>query len=113
MYDYINEIIDSLPDDMRKTTAAPTQSHLIKVNETNTNKLDAGTVDLFHHYTAQLLFFSKHVRPDIQTVVAFICTRVQESDTKNYKKLACVMKYLHMYPHLPFILGSDGKGNIY
>ena len=24
-----------------------------------------------------------------------------------------VMKYLQMYPHLPLILGSDGKGNIY
>ena len=31
----------------------------------------------------------------------------------DYKKLACVMKYLQMYPHLPLILGSDEKCNIY
>ena len=34
-------------------------------------------------------------------------------DVDDYKKLACIMKYLQMYIHLPLILGFDGKGNIY
>ena len=34
-------------------------------------------------------------------------------DVDDYKKLAFVMKYLQIYPHLPLILGSDGIGNIY
>ena len=112
MYDYINEIIDSLPDDMRGLAATPARGYLFKANPKAT-KLDEETVDLFHHFVAQLLFLAKRARPDLQTAVAFLCTRVQSPDEDDYKKLACVMKYLQQYPHLPLILGSDGKGNIY
>ena len=94
MYDYINGVIDSMSDDMCRTAATQPQSHLFKVDKINTNKTDTGTADLFHYYIAKLLFFSKCSRPDIQTAVAFICTRVQEPDTDNYNKLVCVMKYL-------------------
>ena len=34
-------------------------------------------------------------RQDIQTAMALLCTRVQSPDMDNYKKLACIMKYLH------------------
>ena len=49
---------------------------------------------MFHHNTAKLLFLCKRARPDIQPPVAFLCTRVQEPDQDDYKKLARVMKYL-------------------
>ena len=52
MYDYINKIIDSLPDDIRGTAATPARSILFKVDESNATKLDAGTANLFHPYTA-------------------------------------------------------------
>ena len=84
MYGHINEIIDSLPDDMRETAATPARSHVFKMDETTTtNKLDAETTDLFHHYTIRLLFLSKHTQFDIQTAVVFLCTRVREPDTDN------------------------------
>ena len=85
---------------------------MFKVNSDAT-KLDDKTADLFHHYTAQLLFLSKQARPDLQTAIGFLCTRIMAPDVDDYKKLASVMKYLQMYPHLPLILGSDGKGKIY
>ena len=112
MYDYINEIIESLPADMKGMAISPAGPHLFKINE-DCEKTDAATADLFHHYTAQLLFLSKRARPDLQTAVAFLTTRVREPDNDDYKKLSRVMKYLQQYPHLPLILGSDGKGNIY
>ena len=112
MYEYINSILDTLPDDMKGFSATPARQHLFKVND-ECAKLDVATSELFHHYTAQLLFLAKRARPDLQTAVAFLCTRVTFPDTDDYKKLACVMKYLQQFPHLPLILGSDGKGNIY
>uniref|UniRef100_A0A7S4ALR7 Uncharacterized protein n=1 Tax=Pseudo-nitzschia australis TaxID=44445 RepID=A0A7S4ALR7_9STRA len=87
MFDYINEILNGLPDDVCGTAATPGQPHLFKVDETNTDKLDTETADLFHHYTAQLLFLSKGAGPNIQTAVAFLCTRVREPDIDDYKKL--------------------------
>ena len=113
MYEYINEILASLPEDMKGTSVTPAANHLFTVDEANTNKLDKTIMELFHHYTAQLLFLSKRGRPDLQTAVAFLCTRVHEPDTDDYKKLTRVMKYLRQSAHLPLILGSDGKGNIY
>ena len=98
---------------MRRASAAPALSHLFKMDEANIDRLDTATSDLFHHCTTQLLFLSKHAsRLDIQTAVAFFCTRVRSPDTDDYKKLAYVMKYFQMYSHLPLILGSDGKGDI-
>ena len=111
-YDYINDILTSLPDDMKGTAVQPARKYLFTVNE-DAIKLDTKTADLFHHYTAQPLFLSKRARPDLQTAIAFLCTRIMAPDIDDYKKLANVMKYLQTYPHRPLILGSDGEGNIY
>jgi hypothetical protein len=54
-------------------------------------KLDEATADMFHHNTAKLLFLCKQARPDVQTVVAFLCTHVQNPDNDDYKKLTRVM----------------------
>jgi hypothetical protein len=60
-------------------------------------KLDSTSADMFHHNTAKLLFLCKRARPDIQTAVAFLCTRVQKPDVDDYKKLGRVMRYLREY----------------
>jgi len=55
--------------------------------------LDEDKAQLFHHLVAKLLYLSRRSRQDIQTAVAFLCTRVQSPDTDDYKKLAKDMKY--------------------
>ena len=62
---------------------------------------------LFHHNVAKLLFLCKQARPDMQTVVAFLSTRVQWLDHDDYKKLACAMKYLPKTITLPLMLDAD------
>ena len=49
---------------------------------------------LFHHLVAKVLYLSKHTRQDIKTTVAFLCTRVREPNTDDYKKLTKVMQYI-------------------
>ena len=44
--------------------------------------------------TAKALFLAKRARPDIQTAVSFLCTRVKRPDEDDYKKLGRLMKYL-------------------
>ena len=105
-YDYINEILMSLPDDMKGTAVQPARKYLFTVNK-DTIKLDVKTADLFHHYTAQLLFLSKHAMLDLQTAIAFLCTRIVAPDIDDYKKLANVIKYPQTYQHLSLILDSD------
>jgi hypothetical protein len=63
---------------------------------------------MYHHNTAKLLFLCKRARPDIQTVVAFLCTRVKNPDEDDYKKLTRVMRYLRLTTTMPLTLEADG-----
>ena len=72
MYDCINKILENLPNDMQGMSVTSVQSHLFKIDETNTNKLDDATSDIIHHYVEQLLFMSKYAQHYLQTAVAFL-----------------------------------------
>jgi hypothetical protein len=48
----------------------------------------------FHSTTAKLLYLAKRARPDILTVVIFLCTRVQEATVQDRDKLDRVLGYL-------------------
>jgi hypothetical protein len=63
------------------------------VNE-NAAQLDEEQSILFHHNVAKLLFLCKRARPDIQTAVALLCTRVKGPNVDDYKKLTHVAGYL-------------------
>ncbi|KAI2496760.1 Reverse transcriptase (RNA-dependent DNA polymerase) [Fragilaria crotonensis] len=86
MIDYIENMITELPADMSGTVRSPASSHLFDVND-DAEKLNTELSDFFHHNVAKLLFLCKRARPDIQTAVAFLCTRVKEPDVDDYKKI--------------------------
>jgi hypothetical protein len=48
----------------------------------------------FHTKTAKLLYLAKRARPDILTVVSFLCTRVQSATEEDAMKLARVLGYV-------------------
>ncbi len=48
----------------------------------------------FHSVVAKLLYVAKRARPDILTVVIFLCTRVQGATTEDEEKLLRVLGYL-------------------
>ena len=87
MNDYVQNVLEEVPEDMNSKAVTPASSILFDVNS-NAEKLDDEKAVTFHHLTAKLLYLSKRARPDIQTAVAFLCTRVMQSDIDNWKKLA-------------------------
>jgi hypothetical protein len=106
MQEYIQEMLDEVPDGMAGEAATPAANHLFEVNN-KPKLLDEETYDLFHHFTAKLLFLAKRARPDIQTTVAFLTTRVKSPDEDDYKKLDRCMKYLRQTIDLPLTLEAD------
>ncbi len=84
---------------------------------------------MFHTETAKLLFLAKRVRPDILTVVSFLCTRVTRATVEDRKKLARLLGYLkgtkeqsliirpvnnlqiHAYVDAAFALHDDSKSH--
>jgi hypothetical protein len=114
MFDYLEDIIATLPEELRsnRKTTTPAADHLFAVNE-NAVKLKMKQADMFHSYVAKLLFAGKRARPDLQTAIAFLCTRVQSPDEDDWKKLIRLLGYVKDTLFLPLVLGSDGTGNIY
>jgi hypothetical protein len=109
MYDYLKDILAEAPDDMKGTAVTVASGHLFTVNQ-ECEKLDAETADYYHRTVAHLLFASKRARPDLQTAVAYLCTRVTCSDKDNYKKPKRVIQYISGTIHLPLVLGWDESG---
>jgi hypothetical protein len=107
MQDYILSMLNKLPEDMTGESATPAGDHLFEVNNTNPSRLDEKTAMFFHHNVAKLLFLCKRARPDIQTAVSFLCTRVKQPDIDDYKKLGRVMKYLRATALMPLTLEAD------
>ena len=113
MFDYIEQILEDVdPLIMKGTCITPAGRNLFHVDDKG-QKLSRVDADQFHRKVAQLLFLSKRARPDLQTAVAFLCTRVQSPDIHDNKKLGRVMAHLRETIFLPLVLGWDGTGNIY
>jgi hypothetical protein len=112
MFDYIANMLDALPDNMKGESATPAGAHLFQINEDDLTLLDNAEAVMFHHNTAKLLFLAKRARPDIQLAVAFLCTRVKHPDIDDYKKLGRLMKYLEATIGLPLVLAMDKTGRI-
>jgi type IV secretory pathway ATPase VirB11/archaellum biosynthesis ATPase len=87
MIDNIQEMLDKQPNNMEVGEAVTVAAeHLFTADEDGT-KLSNEDVTVFHHMTAKMLYLSKRARPDLQLAVAFICTRVKDPDTDDWKKL--------------------------
>jgi hypothetical protein len=87
MVDYITNMLSELPSDMDGEVATTAANHLFEVNEKNPIMVTKDKAIMFHHNLAKMLFLCIRARPDIQTAVAFLCTRVNGPDVDDYKKL--------------------------
>ena len=106
MHDYLKECIAEFPEDVSKSTTSPASSHLFEVND-ESKALDPSKMETFHKIVAKLLFACKRARPDIQTAVAFLTTRVTKSDDDDWKKLKRCLQYLNSTIDLKLTLSAD------
>ena len=114
MYNYIDEMISELPTKMICESATPASNHLFKIRKDNDDDqlLTPELLEEFHHLIAKTLFLSKRARPNLQTAVAFLTTKVKAPNNDDRKKLAKLMKYLQDTLYLPLILEDDDLGVI-
>ena len=112
MEPYIEQIFVDCPTGLGKGPAStPAAAHLFDVDP-DAGKLVPETKEAFHHLVAQLLYLSKRARPDIQTAVSFLCTRVQCPDVDDYKKLNRCLAYLRRTKNMPLTLEASSMGTI-
>jgi hypothetical protein len=106
MEDYVESMLEDVPLDMNGTATTPAATHLFKVDE-SAKDLSQERSEIFHGITAKLLFLCKRGRPDIQTPIAFLCTRVLKPNDGDYNKLRRVVKYLRGSKEMCLTLESD------
>ena len=67
----------------------------------------------FHCTTAQLLFLCKRARPDVETLVPFLTTRVKSPHEDDWGKLRNGLMYLKGTLHMKRYLTADNLSNIF
>ena len=87
MPQYIDRLVAEIPADLSSGMATmPAVNHLFQVNH-EAEKLSEVQAEHYHHLVVKLLYLCKCTHPDLQTVVAFLTTRVQGPDVDDWKKL--------------------------
>ena len=78
-----------------------------------TEQLDEVRKETFHTVTAKLLYIEKRARPDIETAISFLTTRVDKSDEDDWKKLKRVIQYLKQTIDDVRIIGCEDLKSMY
>jgi hypothetical protein len=108
MIKYLKNVIAEFPELIKGRAATPAHDKLFVIRDDDkARKLNEEQALAFHHTVAQLLFMEKRARQDIQTVVAFLTTRVKSPDEDDWGKLKRVLKYLNGNKYLKLMLTVD------
>jgi len=93
MVDYISDMVDDFPVQLKKTDTAPTPAADDLFAAGKGTKLNPKHAEVFRTFVAKALFACKRARPDIHTAVALLCTRVKNPNLEDWKKLIRLLKY--------------------
>ena len=93
MCDYVNEMIEDFSEDLKGKVTSIASENLFKVDKASP-LLNKDKAKEFHTTVAKALFLAKRARPDIQTTVAFLCTRVANPTNSDWNKLYRLMVFL-------------------
>ena len=94
MRTYVKYMIDEFPVNIEKsqTVTSLSTGNLFQVDR---NKpLNNSRANCFHKYVARCLFLCKRSRPDIQPIIAVLCTIVKHTTRGYWNKLLILMKHL-------------------
>ena len=91
---YVREAIEDFGEDVRKKVSSPAAHGLFQV-DSESSPLSKEKSDVFHSVVAKLLWVMKRGRPDIETTIAFLCTRVKGPTYQDWCKLRRLIRFLH------------------
>jgi hypothetical protein len=87
------EAIELFGEDLSTHVTSPATKGLFHVNP-DAEALDEDKADRFHTIVGKLLWSEKRSRPDIETTISFLCTRVACSDVEDWGKLRRLLQFL-------------------
>ena len=79
MTDQIEEALEMLDEELKKSVTRPAYTDLFETYDENSIPLEKERKDKFHSIVSKLLFITKRARPDIETAISYLTTRVSKS----------------------------------
>lgn len=108
----LKETLGMVDEDLSASVSSPATKRLFEISET-ADKLSEEKSALFHSIVAKLLYLTKRSRPDIETAVSFLRTRVTKCDEEDWKKLIRLLCFLNKTKNDPRIMGADSLKKLY
>jgi hypothetical protein len=93
MHYYIEQLLSEVSSKLT-SYKTPAAKECFQIATTNSPLLDNDAKKKFHTMVAKLLNLAKRARPDLLTVVSFICTKVKTPMKRDQSKLLRVLGYL-------------------
>jgi hypothetical protein len=103
---YIEEAIETFGEDVSTNVSSAAAKKLFEINPA-TEVLDTERADIFHSVVAKLLWVEKRSRPDIETAISFLCTRVFKNDEDDWLKLKRLVQFLNQTINDVRIVAAD------
>ena len=107
MIDYLAKMLDEFPVDFDEMKNVPSAAPADLFQAGNSDLLDPKHGEVFHTFTAKLLFACKRARPDMQTLTTVLCTRVKGPTVDDWNKLLQGLKFIHQTVNDKLILRVD------
>lgn len=95
MAEYIKKMVADFCENYDLDTTAETPAASDLFSASCGESLDGQKKTDFHTFVAKGMFAGKRGRPDIQTAIAVLSTRVQSPTESDWKKLVRLMRYLN------------------
>ena len=109
MQSYIKESIEKYEEYVSRGVTSPATSRLFNMTE-GSERLIKENPETLHLTAAKLLWVMKRSRPDIETVISFLCTRVKYPDIQDWGKMRRVLEFLNQTIGDNCVIGAN---NIY
>ena len=103
---YLKTMIEEFDEDLSKHVSSPAAKWLMTVKD-ETKKLSKEQAEKFVSFVYKLLWVTKRSRPDIETSVSFLCTRVKEPDKDDWCKLKRAMTWIKQTIDDVRVIGAD------
>ena len=107
MSDYVNTMLNDVPDEMDVELLTPAASHLFKVNNVDPKLLPQDKKEIFMHLVMQGMYLSQQCHPDIRTTILFLCRRLVSPDWDDHKTLMRLVCYFRETVYVALGLGMD------
>ena len=113
MREQLQEAIDAFGDELDDKVMTPANKNLFVTYDDESKQLDEARSEIFHSVTAKLLYIMKRGRPDIETAVSYLMTRVSKSNEKDWEKLRRCLGFIKGTFNDLRVIGADSLHDLH